>query len=138
MLVNGEMRGTVMLVTVNVERLDKSNSGGFKEGLKPIVARHKRIVIDMSSVLFIDSSGLGAVLSALRQANSLSGDVRLANLTTPVRVVVELTRMHRIFRVFESEDAAVRSYEVSPSPVRTARTLETTDGEGPELEEVAS
>jgi len=111
MLAKAEMHGTVMLVTVNSKALDASNSGGLKEELKPIVAQHKRLVLDLGQVEFVDSSGLGALLSALRQANSLGGDIKLAQLSRAVRVVVELTRMHRIFEIFESAAAAVQSYE---------------------------
>jgi len=110
MLVTGETRGTVMLATLNAKALDASNSGGIKEELKLMVAQHKHIVIDLGRVEFVDSSGLGAILSALRQANNLGGDIKLACLTRPVRVVVELTRMHRIFEIFESVAAAVQSY----------------------------
>ena len=99
-----------MVVTVNTKALDASNAGALKEELKSTVAQHKQIVLDVGPVGFVDSSGLGAILSALRQANSLGGDIKLAQLSRPVRVVVELTRMHRIFEIFESVSAAVQSY----------------------------
>lgn len=105
-----EMRGAVAVVAIKGKSLDASNAGAFKEALKPVLATQKQIVLDLGEVEFVDSSGLGAMLSALRQANTLGGDVKLAKLQRPARVVVELTRMHRVFEIFESVDEAVRSY----------------------------
>jgi anti-sigma B factor antagonist len=111
MFIVTKMRKSVAVVVVTCKTLDAHNVGGFKEELKVVVANHRRIVLDVSPLEFIDSSGLGAILSAFRQANSLSGNLKLACLARPVRVVVELTRMHRVFEIFETVDAAVQSYD---------------------------
>jgi anti-sigma B factor antagonist len=102
---------SVSVVELQSKALDASNSAAFKESLREVIAGQPQLVLDLTQVGFVDSSGLGAILSALRQANAAGGDIKLARLNRPVRVVVELTRMHRIFEIFESVDAAVSAFD---------------------------
>ena len=68
------------------------------------------IVFDMAGVTFVDSSGLGALVAALRTVNKVDGDIRIANLTPDVRSIFELTRMHRLFEIYPSSEVAIASY----------------------------
>ena len=67
----------------------------------------KKLVVDMEAVSFIDSSGLAALVSTLLSARSNEADVALCGLTPAVRSVLELTRLHRVFNVYEDATAAV-------------------------------
>jgi len=59
----------------------------------------KNIEIDLSETSFVDSCGLGALISLHKTTCNRNGTVRLLNPTPPVQQILELTRMHRIFEI---------------------------------------
>ena len=66
-----------------------------------------RLVLSMAGLEFIDSAGLGALVSCLRRAAADGGDLRLADVPPFCRAIFELTRLTRVFDVTESEKEAV-------------------------------
>jgi anti-sigma B factor antagonist len=92
-------------------RLDASSAKAFKEKVGALVQEKRlNLVIDMAAVDFIDSSGLGSLVSALRSVNKLRGDIKIASLQDQVRAIFELTRLHRIFEIFDEREAAIKSF----------------------------
>ena len=102
--------GTVVVVTIDADNLDAASSRTFKELIAPVLQAERQVVLDLGRLQFVDSSGLGAILSCLRTLNGRGGDLRLFGMTRPVRALFELVRMHRVFEVFNSGDEAVRSF----------------------------
>lgn len=102
--------GQVTVVTVRVTKLDAANAKEFKTDFTPILEKYQKIVLNLGSLSFIDSSGLGALLSCLRQANSRQGDIKLCTLTKSVRILFELVRMHKVFEIFNTREDAVASF----------------------------
>lgn len=66
-----------------------------------------RSVLDLSELIFLDSSGLSVLISALKAARSKGGDVVLASPTPNVQALIELTRLHQVFEIFAATDLAV-------------------------------
>lgn len=100
----------VLVLELREDNLDASNVRAFREAAQSLMHEHARVVLDMAGVKFIDSSGLGALISCLRQANSRRGDVRLCEMSRTVRALFELMRMHRVFSIHETRAEAVASY----------------------------
>ncbi len=100
----------VTVVTLQAETLDANNAKAFKADLIPVLAPGARLVFDLKGVRFVDSSGLGVLLSCLRQVHSSGGDLKLCEMAKAVRALFELVRMNRIFEIFNSRDEALRSY----------------------------
>ncbi len=75
-----------------------------------VAAGQSRIVVDLSGVDFIDSSGLGALIGALKSARLASGDVRIAAAGEQVRAVLSLTNLDRILVPFETVEAAAHGW----------------------------
>jgi anti-sigma B factor antagonist len=100
----------VLVGQVDAKALDASNAKAFKDAIKPLLSQGARLVLDLSKVEFIDSSGLGALVSCLRQAHADGGEIKLSGLSKPARALFELVRMHRVFEVFNNSDEAVMSY----------------------------
>ncbi len=69
---------------------------------------HARLAVDLSQTEFIDSSGLGALVGALRAARTAGGDLRLVGATAQVKTVLSLTSLDRVLRVFDSASEAYR------------------------------
>lgn len=87
-------------IFLNLPRLDASASASLKKqlafDLDPSVQRAE---VDMGAVQFIDSSGIGVLLSIYRKLPQESADVTLHNVHPGVQAVLELLRLHRIFKV---------------------------------------
>lgn len=87
--------------------LDAVASGEVRKQLSELVRDGvMRLVIDLEGVNRIDSTGLGALVTTLKAARDRGGELVLASLTPSVRTVVELTRLHRIFDIYDDADAA--------------------------------
>jgi anti-sigma B factor antagonist len=102
---------TVAVATVPVDELDASNAGEFKRDMAPVLQANTRLVLDLSRLRFVDSSGLGAMLSCLRQLSAKSGDLKLCGMSKQVRALFELVRMHRIFDIYSTKEEAVHAFD---------------------------
>jgi anti-sigma B factor antagonist len=103
-----EKLGEVTIVRLPGEQLDASNAKDFKRDVASVLSGTSKVVFDLSQLHFVDSSGLGAMLSCLRQVNSAGGELKLCGLSKPVRALFELVRMHRIFDICDTRDDAIR------------------------------
>ena len=74
-------------------------------------AGKKDILLNMSEVYYIDSSGLGELVAAFTTANHQGGRLKLMRLSQKVQDVVQLTKVHRVFEIFSDEESAVRSFQ---------------------------
>jgi len=92
-------------------RFDASVVPQFKDFIAKLMQEgYNRYVIDMKGVTYIDSGGLGSLVSFLRQVRLTEGDIKIASLNDKVRSVFELTRLHRIFEIFDDSKIAVQSF----------------------------
>ncbi len=103
----------VTVVTIPGEVLDASNTRILKEELAGVLSPGAKLVFDLSQLRFVDSSGLGLMLSSLRQVHNTGGDLKLCGMTKPVRALFELVRMNRVFEIYATRDEAENSYAAS-------------------------
>lgn len=99
--------GKGAIIIVQSENLDAGNVKTFKEALHPQLECHPNVLLDMSRLTFIDSSGLGALLSCLRTMNGKKGQLKLFAMAKPVQALFELVRMHRIFSIYNTREEAL-------------------------------
>ena len=104
-----EKVGDVTVIVLPGEQLDAGNAKEFKRDIAPLLEPCSRVVFDLRELRFVDSSGLGAILSCLRQLNARGGDLKLCAMTRPVRALFELVRMHRIFDIYGTRDDALNA-----------------------------
>ncbi|OGV37191.1 MAG: hypothetical protein A2020_08390 [Lentisphaerae bacterium GWF2_45_14] len=90
------------------KRLDASNVGEFKtESLSSLKNEKKGIIINFSETTFLDSAGLGALVSILKMAaQSDNKKIALASLSKQVRQIFELTKLYRLFDIFDTVEEA--------------------------------
>ena len=105
-----QQRDDVIIVKLPVDHLDTANSNTFKTAVNEQLDPERRIVLDLSNVRFVDSSGLGAFLSSLRKINNSGGQLKMSNLTTAVKALFELVRMNKVFEIYDDVDAAMASF----------------------------
>jgi len=106
-----EKKNNVMVINVKEERLDAHNSGDLKSEMQKLFEEGtKNILVDLKDVRFIDSSGLGALVSGFKNAISHQGNLKLSSLQPQVKSMFELTRLHRVFEIFASTSEALDNY----------------------------
>ena len=72
--------------------------------------KKQKIIVDFSEVNFADSSFLGALVSGLKKATEIKGDIKLLGLQPSVRAMFQLTRLYKVFEIFDNKDDAFRSF----------------------------
>jgi anti-sigma B factor antagonist len=106
-----ELNGKVMVVTVREERLDAHNSDELKVEMNRLFENGtKDLLVDLKEVRFIDSSGLGVLVSGYKNAATHQGTIRLCSLQAQVKSMFELTRLHRVFDIYQTMDEALDNY----------------------------
>jgi anti-sigma B factor antagonist len=96
-----------MIVTVQDRRIDAAVAVRFKDKMQELAGpTGTRVILDLGEVEFLDSSGLGAVVGAMKHLGR-ERRLDLANLTPTVEKVFRITRMDRVFRIFPTTEAAL-------------------------------
>ena len=72
--------------------------------------RHKKILFNLGDVNYIDSSGLGHLVSAFTSVRKQDGELKLLNLTKKVHDVMRITKLYTVFDILDDEASAVRSF----------------------------
>ncbi|MEL7026048.1 MAG: STAS domain-containing protein [Pseudomonadota bacterium] len=95
-----------IVVAVEEDRIDAAVAVAFKDAMREFLAGpHDRLILDMSKVEFVDSSGLGAIVAVLKEKDEAKG-LALAGLTLGVEKVFRLTRMDSVFTIYPDVDDA--------------------------------
>ena len=101
----------VNVVTINEKRATVDFSAELKEDLiHKIEEENKNVIVDLSATDFVDSSFLGTLVAGLKKSTMKNGDLKIVGLQAPVRAMFELTRLYRIFDIFETVDDALNSF----------------------------
>lgn len=87
------------------------NRQEFKQAILDQVEQDARLVIvDFTNASYIDSSGLGALVSLAKRVRDVDGDLRLVGLNDDMRSLFELTRLDALFPLFASKDDALKGH----------------------------
>lgn len=99
---------TVLTISGN---LDADTVPQFKKAAQKVVDEECwQVVLDFSQLDFIDSMGLGALISLLRRVRTRQGDVKISGLKPEVRSVFEITRLNRLFEIFPDWQTALSKF----------------------------
>jgi len=91
--------------------LDTAAADRFKRVLDDLLAQQRlRILLDLGAVPYLDSTGLGALVSAMRRVRAVGGDIRVCALQPDVRSVLEITRLTKIITVHGSRADAIDAW----------------------------
>lgn len=100
---------TVLDIEGRIVLGEESNS--FRERVKSLLAAgKKKIVLNMATVSYIDSAGLGTLVATFHSARSQGATLKLANLGTKFKEVLQVTKLMTVFDTYDNEAAAVQSF----------------------------
>ena len=82
----------------------------MKKQIKEAIETGPQIVVNLASAHFVDSTALATLVQGMKHARQKNGDLYLAGLQQPVRIIFELTRLDKAFRIFAEADEAVAAF----------------------------
>jgi anti-sigma B factor antagonist len=83
----------------------------FRDTIRDLASGgHKKLLLNLAEVSYIDSSGIGEMVSGFTTVSNQGGVMKLLNLTKRVKDLLQITKLYTVFEVFEDEATAVRSF----------------------------
>jgi len=83
----------------------------FRDTIRDLAAAgNKKLLLNLAEVSYIDSSGIGEMVSGFTSVTNAGGQVKLLNLTKRVKDLLQITKLYTVFEVFDDEAHAVRSF----------------------------
>ena len=112
MEIQHESKGEIIVITPEGDSLDAKDAPDFKEKVIDLIYSNnaEAVVLNLSHLNFIDSSGLGSFLSILRLLHSRGGELKLAGMNKSIRTMFELVSMHKIFKIYDTPEEAVKAF----------------------------
>ena len=84
----------------------------LKDKLQSLLHQNKKnILFNLANVSYVDSAGLGAIVSAYTTVTREGGSLKLANMTKKLQDLLSITKLLTVFETFDSEEEAIRSYK---------------------------
>lgn len=107
MQIEDRKEGNILIIKVYDKRMDSTTAYEFKERMSEFIAQNNDlIVLNVSEVDFIDSSGLGAIVSSLKMLGG-KGDLVICGIRDTVMRMFKLTRMDKVFGIYDTEKEAL-------------------------------
>ena len=101
----------VMVVDCSGRIVFGEESATLRDTIKKVLTQSPRVVLNLAEVSYVDSGGLGTLVSLYTTARNAGGALKLARLTQRVGDLLQLTKLVSIFEVFENEQVAAQSFK---------------------------
>jgi anti-sigma B factor antagonist len=86
-------------------------SSTFRDNIRDMVMKgNKKLLLNLGEVTYIDSSGIGELVSGFTTVANQGGTLKLLNLSKRVKDLLQITKLYTVFEVFDDEATAVRSF----------------------------
>ena len=110
MEISQKKKGDIAILVI-VGEIDLYNAPEIKDVINKLIEeRNYNVIIDLEKVSYIDSSGIGALISSLSNLKKYQGGLKIINVYASVKKVFELTKLTSFFEIFDTEEAAVASF----------------------------
>jgi anti-sigma B factor antagonist len=87
-------------------------SSAFRDSIKDLVSKGSRkMLLNLAEVSYIDSSGIGELVSGFTTVSNAGGSLKLLNLTKRIQDLLQITKLYTIFEVFDDEAAALATFQ---------------------------
>lgn len=101
----------ITVLEIPMDALDAGNVVEFKNDIAPILDKCDFVIFNMSRIKFIDSSGIGAILSCLRKLHSQGGALSMFGVKDQVVQLFKLVRIDRIIEIHPTKNSAIRAFQ---------------------------
>lgn len=106
-----EKRKEVLVITFSGELMGGDEAQDFQKRVYSAIEEGSvNVVIDMTDLKWMNSSGLGFIMAALTTLRASGGDLRLCRVSARVRRPIEVTKLDRVIKIFDSVDEAIDSF----------------------------
>jgi len=103
--------GDVSVIDVTGRITLGEGSSALRDSLRELVGNNqKKILLNLGDVSYIDSSGIGELVSGFTTVTNAGGQLKLLNLSKRVKDLLQITKLYTVFDVHDDEAAAVRSF----------------------------
>ncbi len=100
------------IIELPYEKIDASSKQEFQSDVSAALAEPgAKVLFDMQRVQFVDSAGIGAIVSCLRKLSASDGDLKLCDVAKPVRSLFALVRLHRLIDILNTKEEALRAFQ---------------------------
>jgi len=100
---------TILTLAGRITLGDESNH--LRNKVKELLEQgHKKLVLDLGDVSYIDSAGLGTLVAAFTSSRNRGADIKLANITEKFDELLSITKLLTVFSVYKSVEDAVQSF----------------------------
>jgi anti-sigma B factor antagonist len=108
--INKRTKDDIVILDITGE-IDLYNAPEIKDIINKLIEEQKyNVIINLEKVSYIDSSGIGALISSLSNLKKYQGGLKIINVYASVRKVFELTKLTSFFEIFDAEEDAVASF----------------------------
>jgi anti-sigma B factor antagonist len=112
MNIKEKMHGDVAVVSLKGNLMGEPDTTEVRDKVYSLLQDDiTKIVLDLSSVKWVNSSGLGTLIAAMTSVKNKGGDLRLANVTEKLESLFMITQLIKVFKTYENTDRAVASYQ---------------------------
>jgi anti-sigma B factor antagonist len=108
--ISSRSKGEVVILDISGE-IDLYNAPEIKDFINKMIEQKKyKVIINLKNVTYIDSSGIGALISSLSNLKKFHGGLKIVNVFASVKKVFELTKLTSFFEIYDSEEEAVKAF----------------------------
>ena len=113
MEITDRQEGDITVLTLN-GRLDLASGAILKENVKKHFANNKTSIhLNFTEIEFVNSSGLGALVSIMKETRILKGRLTFSNLSSFVQELLDITQLSQIFEIYSTEEEALNTYQTA-------------------------
>ena len=110
MAVKTELKNGLMVCHVDGE-IDINSSPDIKKIFDKLISQKTpKIVVNLSRVTYVDSSGLATLVEVLKNMRSYGGRLRLVNLSSKIKSLFEITKLEKLFEIMADEEEAISTF----------------------------
>ncbi|MFO7890087.1 MAG: STAS domain-containing protein [bacterium] len=107
-----EERDNIILIRMEGDVIGGPDAATISEKIRDFLSQgKKKFIIDLKSVRWMNSSGLGVLIGCLTTVRNNQGKLILLHIPTKVKELLKLTKLERVFQQFENEDTAIENFK---------------------------
>jgi anti-sigma B factor antagonist len=108
-----DISGDVVILYCAGRLVFGDETAAFRERIKNILLGTQQIVVNLSGIEYIDSGGLGTLVGMLASTRNRQGEIKLVRPNKRVADLLQRTRLHMVFKSYESDDEAVTAFRTN-------------------------